>query len=122
MAQPAAFGANAVPREYVNVSPAPRKRHKKSSRRSGGKHPTRPEPWKFDRKGNARDGRGDFRSAKRLRRKILTARFAIGAGGRKWNRARKALRLVQPGWLLAHPADLLGQAEVYRLTHRERAA
>lgn len=58
---------------------------------------TASQKWQRDKKGNAIDGRGDFRSAKRLLRQRWCARFELATGkkittGRQWVRLRRALR------------------------------
>src|SRR4051812_224424 len=68
-----------VSKEYVDPKRAQKEKKKKIRIGAGnGK-----EPWQWDRRGNARDSIGNFRSAKRLRRKILTAMVGVPNSGRQ---------------------------------------
>lgn len=82
--------APAPVREYV----APDKRRlpgrKKKSQR-GFRDPLKSEPWQRMKNGDAIDGRGDYRSAKRLRRQLLCAQYGV-TSGRQWVRLRRTLR------------------------------
>lgn len=82
--------APAPVREYV----APSKRRLAGKRRKakrGLRDPLRSQPWKRFKNGDAIDGRGDFRSAKRELRRALCAKYGV-TSGRQWVRLRRALR------------------------------
>lgn len=71
---------------------------------SGGMRPPKPangDRWKFNKDGSAIDGRGDYRSAKRLLRARWCARAALAGhpitSGRKWVRLRRFLRWQAKG-------------------------
>lgn len=90
-AAPAIQAQGAQPiREFVSAEPTARPRQKKIVRRTGGKLPT--QVWQFDKQGNALDGRGDYRSAKRLRRRIAGALVGHPISGRQWRKIRKLFR------------------------------
>lgn len=78
--------------EYI----APEKDRAVASRkeRVGTRDPKKSQKWQIDKHGNAIDGRGDYRSAKRLRRWLLERHFDIDSG-RQWKKLRRALHTAE---------------------------
>ena len=80
-----------APHEYV----APEKQQRAQAKKQQGKRdPKKSQRWQIDKQGNAIDGRGDFRSAKRLRRWLLCRHFEIDSG-RQWRKLRRAIHRAQ---------------------------
>lgn len=80
--------APTISREYDRPRPRPAERRKKKQRKE------KPLKWRRTKRGDAFDGRGDFRSAKRLRRKegeMLLRYLGKPVSGRQWRMLRKAL-------------------------------
>lgn len=96
--------AFSVSKEYVDPRRA-QKQKKKKIQISGGKG--KGQRWQWDRRGNARDGVGNYRSAKRLRRQILTSMVGVPNTGRQWRKLRRVCRQRGPGLLTSHPLQLL---------------
>lgn len=90
-------------KEYVQPRKDQREKKKKQTQGGGGKNRNR---WTWDRRGNAIDGVGNYRSAKRLRREVVMRLAHKPNTGRQWKRVRRALRHHAPHVLRAHPVDL----------------
>jgi hypothetical protein len=88
--QPAQRAAQSPVREYVTERKQRLPGRKKKSQR-GMRDPQRSYPWQRFKNGDAIDGRGDFRSAKRLARQAMCAKYGVTTG-RQWVRLRRALR------------------------------
>lgn len=85
---PVQQSAPAPVREYV----APSKRRLPGKRKKAKQRdPLRQFTWKDNKDGSAMDGRGDYRSPKRLQRQRMCAIYGI-TSGRQWVRLRKELR------------------------------
>lgn len=98
-------GSAAPPADYLapiqRSAPAPvreftapakqRLRGKKRKARVGKRDPIKSQKWERFKNGDAIDGRGDFRSAKREERRRLCALHGVTTG-RQWVRLRRALR------------------------------
>lgn len=94
MPSPAQRGAQVqTAREFVTEKKRRLPGKKKSAR--GMRDPLRSQPWKRFKNGDAIDGRGDLRSAKRELRRRLCAEHGVTTG-RQWVRLRRALR--HAGW------------------------
>lgn len=100
-------GVAPTARDWVAPTRAERRKKKQTI---GEKAPQR---WQWDKAGAATDGVGNYRSAKRLRRLILTELVGVQNTGRQWNRLRKLLRREAPVLLTMHPVELL-QYRAYR--------
>lgn len=82
--------APSVTREFV--APNRERRSKKKRKAHARKRDTlTSQPWTRHKDGSAIDGRGDYRSAKRIKRQLLCALYGVTTG-RQWVRLRRALR------------------------------
>jgi hypothetical protein len=94
--------STAISREFVNPTDKKEKKKRAPALRKKAR-----ERWQWDRSGNAIDGAGNRRSAKRMRRRILMHLAGIPDTGRQWVYLRKILRREGPFLLTAHPLDLM---------------
>jgi hypothetical protein len=94
-------------KEYAPTQKAEKQKKKKQS--IGGK--PRGEGWTWYRNGDAIDGVGNFRSAKRLRRQVFIRLAGVPDTGRQWNHLRRLLRRHAPNLLAEHPRDLMRYAK-----------
>ena len=81
-----------APHEYV--APDKQRTAARPKKQQGKRDPKKSERWQIDKHGNAIDGRGDFRSAKRLRRQLLCRHFDVHTG-RQWKKLRRAIHRAQ---------------------------
>lgn len=84
-----------APHEYV--TPDKQRSTARPKKQQGKRDPDKAKKsqrWQVDKHGNAIDGRGDFRSAKRLRRQLLCRHFDVHTG-RQWKKLRRAIHRAQ---------------------------
>lgn len=113
------LGASAAPRTVTTVSESAGPIREFVAETTTRRRPARrqqlnkPKPlgknsgWAVDRAGNAIDGRGDFRSAKRLRRAVIQRMAGVPLAARKWVRVRRVVRHQATGILQMPMIDLL---------------
>lgn len=95
---PAVSAADGVVREFVQATDHRRRPARKvqlNKPRPLGK----PGGWAVDKEGAAIDGRGDYRSPKRLRRALIQKLARRPLRGRAWVRLRKAIRHRAPDFV-----------------------
>ena len=81
-----------APHEYV--TPDKQRSTARPKKQQGKRDPKKSQRWQIDKHGNAIDGRGDYRSAKRLRKWLLKRHFQI-ASGRQYKKRRRAIHRAQ---------------------------
>ncbi len=90
-ASPVTQRAPSAAKEYVGEKKQRPTRRRKKKLKYRDPNRTKGQPWKDYKDGSAIDGRGDYRSPKRLQRQRLCALHGV-TSGRQWVRLRRELR------------------------------